>query len=61
MISLLIWTVQLKLLLALKNPVALVKWLTKKGVENIQEDHQQAITDCDNQIQALEFTNDEER
>ena len=41
--------------------VALVKWLTKKGVENIQEDHQQAITDCDNQIQALEFTNDEER
>ena len=57
MTSLLIWTVQLRLLLALKNPVALVKWLTKKGVENIQEDHQQAITDCDNQIQALEIGN----
>ena len=32
--------------------VALVKWLTKKGIEKIQEEHQQAITDRDNQIQA---------
>ena len=39
--------------------VALIKWLTKKGVENIQEEHQQAITGHDNQIQALEFTNEE--
>ena len=37
---------------------ALVKWLTKKGIEKIQEELQQAITDCDNQIQALEFTNE---
>ena len=39
--------------------VALVKWLTKKGVEKIQEEHQQAITGRDNQIQALEFRNEE--
>ena len=32
--------------------VALVKWLSKKGIEKIQEEHQQAITDRDNQIQA---------
>ena len=38
--------------------VALVKWLTKKGIEKIQEEYQQAITDCDNQIQALESTNE---
>ena len=38
--------------------VALVKWLTKKGVEKIQEEHQQAITGRDNQIQALEFANE---
>ena len=38
--------------------VALVKWLTKKGIEKIQEEHQQAITGRDNQIQALEFTNE---
>ena len=31
---------------------ALVKWLSKKGVEKIPEEHQKAITDCDNQIQA---------
>ena len=37
--------------------VALVKWLTKKGVEKILEEHQQAITGRDNQIQALECTN----
>ena len=38
--------------------VVFVKWLTKKGVEKIQEEHQQAITGPDNQIQALEFTNE---
>ena len=38
--------------------VALVKWLTKKGIQKIQEKHQQAITDRDNQIQALESTNE---
>ena len=39
--------------------VALVKWLTKKGVGKIKEEHQQAITGRDNQIQALEFRNEE--
>ena len=39
--------------------VVLVKRLTKKGVEKIQEEHQQAITCRDNQIQALEFRNEE--
>ena len=38
--------------------VALVKWLTKKGIEKIQEEHQQAITGRDNQIQALELRNE---
>ena len=40
--------------------VALVKWLIKKGIEKIQKEHQhqQAITGCDNQIQALELTNE---
>ena len=38
--------------------VALVKWLTKKGVEKIQEEHQQAITGRDNQIKAPELTNE---
>ena len=37
--------------------VVLVKWLTKKGVEKIQEKHQQAITGRNNQMQAIEFTN----
>ena len=37
---------------------ALIKWLTKKGIEKIQEEHQQAITGRDNQIKALEFTNE---
>ena len=37
--------------------VTLIKWLTKKGIEKIQE-HQQAITDHDNQIQALDFRNE---
>ena len=39
--------------------VALVKWLAKKGVEKIQEEHLFAITDRDSQIKALEFTNEE--
>ena len=38
--------------------VALVKLLTKNSVEKIQEEHQQAITDRDNQIQAPENTNE---
>ena len=38
--------------------IALVKWLTKKGVEKIQEERQQAITDHDNIIQVLEHTNE---
>ena len=38
--------------------VALVKWLSKKGVEKLQEEHQKAITGRDNQIQALESTNE---
>ena len=38
--------------------VALVKWLSKEGVEKIQEEHEQAITDRDNQIQVLEHTNE---
>ena len=33
----------------------LVKWLVKKGVEKIQEDHQQPITGRNNQIKTLEF------
>ena len=41
--------------------VALVKWLTKKGIQKIQEEHQQAITDRDNQIQALESTNEKQQ
>ena len=39
--------------------VAFVKWLTKKGVEKIQEEHQQTITDRDSQIKTLEFRNEE--
>ena len=31
--------------------VALVKWLTKKGIEKIKEEHQQAIEEKDHQIQ----------
>ena len=38
--------------------VASVKWLIKKGVEKIQEEHQQAIEEKDNQIKALEHTNE---
>ena len=38
--------------------VAVVKWLSKKGVEKIQEEHQQAIEEKDNQIQALEHKNE---
>ena len=33
--------------------------ITKKGAEKIQEDHQKAITDRENQIHALEVTNEE--
>ena len=40
------------------NVVVLVKWLTKKGIEKIHEEHQQAIRSRDNQIQALELTNE---
>ena len=36
----------------------MIKWLTKTGIEKIQEEHQQAITGRDNQIKALEFTNE---
>ena len=34
--------------------VPLVIWLTKMGVREIQEEHQQAIADHDNQIQAIQ-------
>ena len=37
--------------------VALVKWLTKKGVEKLQEDHQKAIEERDTRIQAIEYEN----
>ena len=37
--------------------VALVKWLTKKGVEKLQEDHQKAIEERDTRIQAIEYKN----
>ena len=39
--------------------VVLAKCLTKKSVEKIQEEHQQAITDRDSQLQTLEFKNEE--
>ena len=35
-----------------------MKWLTKKGIEKIQEEHQQAITGRDKQIKGLEFVNE---
>ena len=34
---------------------ALVKWLTKNGVEKIQEEHQQVTTDRDDQLQAFQY------
>ena len=37
--------------------MALVKWLAKKDVEKIQEEHQQTISDRDNQIQAIQYEN----
>ena len=37
--------------------VALVKWLAKKGVEKLQEDHQKAIEERDARIQAIEYKN----
>ena len=60
MISSLIWMVLQRWLYNLKKTkaVALVKLLTKKGVEKIQEEYQQAITNCDKQIQILESTNE---
>ena len=39
--------------------VALVKWITKKGAEKIQEEYEQTITGCDNQIKTLESRNEE--
>ena len=52
--------ISIEMAVRFKKPkaVALVKWLNKKGVEKIQEEHQQAITGRDNQIQALEYTNE---
>ena len=43
-----------------KNPwaVAFIRCFTKKGVEKIQEEHQQAIRSRDNQIPVLQFTNE---
>ena len=41
------------------KPIALVKWLTKKVVEKIHEEHQQLIMGRENQMQVLEFTNEE--
>ena len=51
----------IKIAVRSKKPkvVALVKWFTKKGEEKMQEEHQQAITGRENQIQALEFANEE--
>ena len=37
--------------------VVLVKWLAKKGVEKLQEDHQKAIEEWDTRIQAIEYEN----
>ena len=37
--------------------VALVKWLVKKGVEKLQEDHQKAIEERDTRIEAIEYEN----
>ena len=34
-----------------------MKWLIKKDVEKIQQDHQLVITDHDNQIQAIQDEN----
>ena len=36
----------------------MVKWVTKKGIQKIQEEHQQDISGRDNQIKALKFTNE---
>ena len=37
--------------------VALVKWLTKKGVEKLQKDQKKAIEERDTRIQAIEYEN----
>ena len=34
---------------------ALVKWLTKNGIEKIQEEHQQVTTDRDDQLPAFQY------
>ena len=38
-----------------------MKLLAKKGVEKIQEEHRLANTEGNNQIQVLEFTNNEQQ
>ena len=45
----------IKIAVRSKKPkaVALVKWLTKKGMEKIQEEHQQAIEEKDETIALL--------
>ena len=40
------------------NAGALVKWITKKGIEKIHEEHHLAITGRENQIKTFEFTNE---
>ena len=35
--------------------VVLAKWLTKKGVEKLQEDHQKATEERDTRIQVIEY------
>jgi len=49
----------LEIVVRSKKPraVALVKWLTRKGVEKVHEEHQLAITERDNQIQAIQYEN----
>ena len=49
----------LEMVVRSKKPkaVELVKWLTKKGVEKLQEDHQKAIEERDTRIQAIEYKN----
>ena len=37
--------------------VELTKWLTRKGFEKIQEEHQLSITDRDDRIQAIQYEN----
>ena len=37
--------------------LALIKWLAKKRVEKLQEDHQKAIEERDTRIEAIEYEN----